>query len=197
MPTWMLLKDARDYVYGAYKSRELAGRMIVDGLVARQICWRSPRIEVYGKGLSIDDVATKLWDWSTRVSWDDSMARGGGMRGPRAYAVEVAREDIAKLLPADYRAPESPRVEVPSGRPPEYDIPAITRFVNDWINDNGIADHLSWTIEKVGEALTAARPRVRVPKATRFREIVKPIYDRAKAERDAAKNGIAEKRRPR
>jgi hypothetical protein len=184
MPTWMLLKDARDYVIGAYKSRELAERMIVDGLVARQICWRSPRIEVYGKGLSLDDVATKLWDWSTRVSWDDSMARGGGMRGPRAYAVEVAREDIAKLLP-DYRAPESPPVEAPSGRPPEYDKPAIERFVSDWINANGIADHLSWTIEKVREALVAEH--VKVPGATRLREIVKPIYDRAKAERDSAR----------
>jgi hypothetical protein len=180
----MLLKDARDRVIGAYKSRELVERTIVDGLVARQICWRSPRIEVRRRDLP--DVAAKLWDWSTRVCWDDSMARGGGMRGPRAYAIEVAWEDIAKLLPADYPAPEQ-RVEAPSGRPPEYDIPAIERIASDWINNNGIGDHLSWTIEKVLEALTAARPRVRVPKATRLREIVKPIYDRAKAERDAAK----------
>jgi hypothetical protein len=152
MPTWVWLKDARDRVIGAYKSRDLAERMIVDGLEARQIRWRSPRVEVRGKGSThLPDVAAKLWDWSTRVSWDDNMARGGGMRGPRAYAIEVAWDDIAKLLPADYRAPESPEqhVEASSGRPAEYDIPAITHIARDWITTNGIDDHLAWTIDKI------------------------------------------------
>lgn len=163
----MWLKDARDYVIGAFKSRDLAERMIVDGLVARQIRWRSPRIEVCGKEpIRLADVAAKLWDWSTRISWDDNMARGGGMRGPRAYAIEVAREDIAKLRPADYCAPESPeqRVEAPRGRPAEYDIPAIIRIASDWIAANGIDDHLLLTIAKVRDALKAARPRVKAPR---------------------------------
>jgi hypothetical protein len=84
---------------------------------------------------------------------------------------------------------EQQHVKAPSGRPPEYDIPAIDRIANDWITSNRIDDHLSWTIDKIREALVTAR--VKVPGATRLREIVKPIYDRAKAKRDEARASLS------
>ena len=83
---------------------------------------------------------------------------------------------------------EQQHVKAPSGRPAEYDIPAITHIARDWITSNGIDDRLSWTIDKIREALAAEH--VKAPGATRLREIVKPIYDRAKAKRDAARASL-------
>jgi hypothetical protein len=76
---------------------------------------------------------------------------------------------------------EQQHAKAPRGAPPKYDIPAITRIASDWITTNGIDDRLSWTIDKIREAFAAER--VKAPGATRLRQLVKPIYDHAKAKR--------------
>jgi hypothetical protein len=77
------------------------------------------------------------------------------------------------------------RVKNRRGRSYDYDVPEIIRITKELLA-GGVDDHLAWTIDRVRMALPAKH--VKEPKATRLRQIVKPIYDHAKAERDAARS---------
>lgn len=66
-----------------------------------------------------------------------------------------------------------------SGRPPEYDLAAITAVAEEAIGI-GVDNHLDWFVERV-RGLLAAR-HIKAPKETRLTDLCRPIYMRASGE---------------
>jgi hypothetical protein len=108
--SWILLRDARCLVTQTYQASGLAERFLIHWIAAGEVRWRCLGME--GRKQESDPGLGDREFWREtassgpgvhvivlRVNWPESSARRNGMGGYTAYRIELALEDIAKLLP--------------------------------------------------------------------------------------------------
>ena len=124
-PKWILLSEATARVENFYQSRELAERRLRQWLLAGKLRWRSECLEGSKQSCDPDSGAPEFWRYpgsddpevwhyetttfnfggrtptisitpSMVITWEESWAR---RRGYTFYRIEVAANDLAKLLP--------------------------------------------------------------------------------------------------
>jgi hypothetical protein len=85
---------------------------------------------------------------------------------------------LQRFARAAYEAKRKPRKPSPRGAPPKYDHAAI-KAVAEEVAEDGAPDRQSWFYEKVRDLLHERH--VKAPEKTQLMEIIKPIYERARA----------------
>jgi hypothetical protein len=148
--SWILLKDALALMADFYQDWELAQRTLCQAFIELQMRNRAPRalagwicekgqVKEYEHNLQLSD----LWrrehfapNWSPysklQIHWQDSSATletdvctDFRPLTVRFYRIEVAQEDLLKLLPEGYDLPQQQRAPQPQrkrggGRPEQY-----------------------------------------------------------------------------
>jgi hypothetical protein len=117
--TWVLLSEAKARAINAYQSHEPAERRLREWLAAGKLRWRSEHPEGSKREFDPGSGDPKFWveppltfpppgpvlilqTRSLIINWDESWVRRrwGWASSYTFYRIEVAEEDLAKLLPA-------------------------------------------------------------------------------------------------
>lgn len=106
--TWILLRDGKALVTEIYQASQLAERLLRQWLADGQVRWRGSFTEGRKRRAYPDIGEPAFWmemepgsnQILLHVNWSESWTRRGGIGGCTVYRIEVAREDVIKMLPA-------------------------------------------------------------------------------------------------
>lgn len=182
---WILLSNARGLVVDAYQSTPYSEQRLVDWLHTGKVRWRC--MEMVGRKREEDpgNGDPNFWQKETvpeagrnifrllYINWPESSAvrKWGAWWGYSAIRIEVARDDLLKLLPE-----RRSRAASQQGRPPEYDISGILDAGRDVLK-RGVPERAEWFYEKVRDELSLQH--IKQPGETRFKELLRPLYKAA------------------
>ena len=101
-------------------------------------------------------------------------------------ALDRAMRDPTGLIPYfENKQQKKQQKKKPVGRPVDYDVPGIRAAADSYITTYGAPKTLTLFREKVTDRLTELR--ILVPGDTRLKQLLSPIWNRAKRKRAAAK----------
>ena len=205
---WILLKDALALIADAYQNLGLAQRVLCQALVELQARDRAARAlggwisepgqghwKEYEHNLRVGDLWRREYfvpGWmpysKVQIDWQGSSATletdAETEAGPVTvtfYRIEVAREDVLKLLPEGYELPIPPALPAtsstaephPGGAPREYSREQILIEAAVYIVGNGLPEKQTKLRDEIALILGN-----RSPGDTQLGQILRPLYKR-------------------
>jgi hypothetical protein len=198
--SWILLVDALALITDAYQNSRLAQRKLCKAFVESQVrtragCAESGWIHEQGQwkehqhNLRLSDLWRREYfapdstpySGKLRILWQDSSAtlqtEDAGPVRVTFYRIEVAREDLLKLLPAGYELPSQPVSEPKrqrgGGRPDQYEWDLVVAQFLRLLVDEGRPEIRSYRkfAKKVCDACASAgMTDDKIPSEDRVRE---------------------------
>ena len=205
---WILLKDALNLITDAYQNLGLAQRVLCQALVELQVRNRGARAlagwisepgqehwKEYEHNLRVGDLWRRQYfapDWfpysKLQIHWQGSSATletdaetDAGPITVTFFRIELAREDVSKLLPEGYELPIPPALPAtsstaephPGGAPRGYSREQILIEAAAYIVENGLPETQTKLRDEIN--LTLGN---RSPSDTVLGEILRPLYKR-------------------
>ena len=205
---WILLKDALALIADAYQNLGLAQRVLCQALVELQVRNRGGRAlagwisepgqehwKEYEHNLRVGDLWRREYfepNWrpysKLQIHWqynsatlETDVCTDARPITVRFYRIEVAREDLSKLLPEGYELPIPPALPAtsstaephPGGAPREYSREQILIEAAVYIVGNGLPEKQTKLRDEIALILGN-----RSPGDTQLGQILRPLYKR-------------------